>query len=201
MNAHVTRACIIAMAASLAACSTGSRERPVDVTRFHLGQQPIARAQIAVEPIDPAAAGTIEFRSQADAVARQLTRLGWTVVNTVGQSEQVATVHVERGSRESLRQRSPVTVGVGGGTGSYGSGVGLGVGFGLGGSGSREMIGTLMEVRIKRRSDGTVFWEGRAATEARADSPMAQPAAAVEKLADALFRDFPGESGRTIRVE
>ena len=109
--------------------------------------------------------------------------------------------HVERGTRESLRQRSPVTVGVGGGTGSYGSGVGLGVGFGLGGGGSREMIGTLMEVRIKRRSDGTVFWEGRAATEARADSPMAQPAAAVEKLADALFRDFPGESGRTIRVE
>ena len=49
--------------------------------------------------------------------------------------------------------------------------------------------------------DEAAFGEAVAATEARADSPMAQPAAAVEKLADALFRDFPGESGRTIRVE
>jgi hypothetical protein len=29
---------------------------------------------------------------------------------------------------------------------------------------------------------------------------MAARAAAVDALAEALFRDFPGESGRTIRV-
>jgi hypothetical protein len=133
-------------------------------------------------------------------VERQLARLGWWVVQTGGRSGQVALLDVQRGSREMLDQRGPVSVGVGGGTGGWGSGVGVGVGFNLGGGGSRERIGTMLSVRIKRRSDGTVFWEGRAVTEARGDSPEADPSAAVERLAEALFRDFPGESGRTIRV-
>jgi hypothetical protein len=199
MNAHVTRACLIAMVASLSACATNPAARGVDVTRFHLGQ-PIARGQIALEPIDPARAGTLEFRTYADPVARRLAALGWSVVGAVGQSEQVATVHVERGGSDGGGGGSPVHVGVGGSTGSYGGGVGLGLGIGLGG-GRCDTVGTSMEVRIKRRSDGTVFWEGRGITEACVGSPEAQPAAAAEKLAEALFRDFPGESGRTIRVE
>jgi hypothetical protein len=36
--------------------------------------------------------------------------------------------------------------------------------------------------------------------EARAGTDLASPGAAVDRLAAALFRDFPGESGRTIRV-
>jgi hypothetical protein len=54
---------------------------------------------------------------------------------------------------------------------------------------------TRLIVRIERRSDGTVIWEGRAETGAAAD-----PAASVQRLAAALFRDFPGASGRTITV-
>ena len=61
-------------------------------------------------------------------------------------------------------------------------------------------VGTELAVRIQRRSDATVAWEGRAQMEARANSPLAARAAAVNALAAALFRDFPGESGRTIRV-
>ena len=200
MKVKFSRSCVLAAALSLGAGTTGYSDRGSDVTRFHLNQ-PIARGPIAIEPNLPEDASTLEFRNYADSVARQLARLGWTVVNTVGQSEQVATVHVERGVFDTYGDRSPVSVGVGGSTGSYGSGVGLGVGFDLGGSGSRELVGTQLEVRIKRRSDGTVFWEGRAATEAPSNRPEAQPATAVEKLAEALFRDFPGESGRTIRAE
>ena len=59
---------------------------------------------------------------------------------------------------------------------------------------------TELAVRVQRRSDATVAWEGRAQAEAQANSPMAQRAAAVDALAEALFRDFPGESGRTIRA-
>ena len=33
-----------------------------------------------------------------------------------------------------------------------------------------------------------------------AKAPAAQPSLAAAKLADALFKDFPGESGRTISV-
>ena len=43
-------------------------------------------------------------------------------------------------------------------------------------------------------------WEGRAEYEARAGTPDASKSGAANRLAAALFRDFPGESGRTIRV-
>ena len=47
---------------------------------------------------------------------------------------------------------------------------------------------------------GAVVWEGRAQTEAPGNAPAAQPGLAADKLARALFQDFPGESGRTITV-
>jgi len=56
---------------------------------------------------------------------------------------------------------------------------------------------TELAVRIQRRSDATVAWEGRAQSESRAG---ADRGATIDRLASALFRDFPGESGRTIRV-
>jgi hypothetical protein len=58
---------------------------------------------------------------------------------------------------------------------------------------------TELRVRIQRRSDATVGWEGRAETATRAGA-ASDRAALVDRLAEALFRDFPGESGRTIRV-
>lgn len=204
MKAVFPRSCVVLLALATAACSTTRDSGPSasEVTRFHLGQQ-IARGPIAVEPFEPADANSLEFRSYAGSVERQLRQLGWTVVNTVGQSEQVALIDVDQGSREALaRSGSSVSVGVGGSTGGWRSGVGGGIGIGipLGGGGARDVIGTMLQVSIKRRSDGTVFWEGRATTEAREGSPEAQRTVAVEKLAEALFRDFPGESGRTIRV-
>jgi hypothetical protein len=201
MKAVFLRAGAILLAASLAGCATteggpGGRSA-TEVTRYHLGN-PIARGQIAIEAADPRDSATPEFRIVADIVGRQLAQLGWTIVGTPGTSEQVAIVTVSRGSREAYK-RPPVTIGIGGGTGGWHSGVGGGASFGVGG-GPRDVVGTLLDVRIKRRSDGTVFWQGQATTETLASSPDAQPAAAVEKLAAALFRDFPGESGRTIRL-
>lgn len=202
MKAVFLRACAIAMAASLAACTTspfGGGPAPVDVTRFHLNQ-PIARGQIAVEPVDAADRNTLEFAQFRMAVERQLARLGWNVVSGTTSSEQIALIDVEQGSRAALAQRSPISIGIGGSTGGWRSGVGAGINFGLGGGGSRELVGTMLEVSIRRRSDSTVFWEGRAQTEARAGTAEAYPRVAVERLAEALFRDFPGESGRTISV-
>ena len=59
---------------------------------------------------------------------------------------------------------------------------------------------TELSVRIQRRSDATVAWEGRAQTETRGTSSITDRSGIVDRLAEALFRDFPGESGRTIRV-
>lgn len=202
MKAVFARTGALVLMASLAGCATSLADPArdgVEVTRFHLGQQ-VARAPIAIEPVDPADANSLEYRTYATAVAEELRRLGWTVVSTVGTSEQVALIDVEQGTREALARRSPVSIGIGGGTGSYGSGVGLGASIGLGGGGARDVIATMLSVRIKRRSDGTVFWEGRATSEASAGTPAADRGVAVEMLAEALFRDFPGESGRTIRI-
>lgn len=203
MKAVFLRGCAIALAASLAACTTpiGSRESPVDVTRFHLGQ-PVARATIAVEPVDAADRNSLEYQAYRNAVGRQLSRLGWTVVAHAGASEQIALIDVEQGTRAAMAQRSPVSIGVGGSTGGWGrSGVGAGINFGLGGGKSRDLVSTLLEVSIRRRSDSSVFWEGRAETEGRVGTAEADRSLVVEKLSEALFRDFPGESGRTIRVK
>jgi hypothetical protein len=61
-------------------------------------------------------------------------------------------------------------------------------------------VATRLDVRIKRRSDGTVFWEGQAIDEGRGSGSAGERSAAVQRLATALFQDFPGESGRTIRA-
>ena len=59
----------------------------------------------------------------------------------------------------------------------------------------------LLAVQIKRRSEGTVIWEGRAETAAAAGTPAADPTTTVRTLAAALFKDFPGKSGQTVTVK
>ena len=103
-------------------------------------------------------------------------------------------------NHEAAGRRSPVSVGVGGSTGSYGSGVGLGIGVNLGG-GPKRMADLQLAVRIDDAASGQALWEGRAVTMVPVKAPASQPSLAAAKLADALFRDFPGESGRTISVK
>lgn len=201
----IGRAGLLVLAVALAGCVTsdqgaGVREG-VDVTRFHLGQ-PIARGAIRVEPVDPAQANSLEFAQTAASVAHQLGRLGWTLTPNDARSEQVALVRAEQFAREGHAPRSGVSVGVGGSTGGWRSGVGVGVGatIPVGGRRSSQIVTTELAVRIQRRSDATVAWEGRADIEARGDAPMADRRLAVERLVNALFEAFPGESGRTIRA-
>ena len=196
MIKHCIGAGLAGMALLLAGCTTSTGTR---VTRFHI-PEPIARGQITVEPANPADKGSLEFQTYANVVGSELARLGFTEAPGLSQSEQVATIAVERATRESLR-RSGLTIGVGGGSYGYrGGGVGGGVSVPVGGR-TREDAATRLVVQLKRRSDGTVVWEGRAETSAPAGSPAAQPAEAVRKLAAALFRDFPGVSGGTITVK
>lgn len=184
MKAVFVRRCALLLALPLAACASlqgrSADEGGVEVTRFHLGQQ-VARGQIAIEPFNAPDANLPEFRSYASAVSAELTRLGWTVVDTMRGSEQVALIDVDQGARARLE---PSRVG----TGPASS------------TGQADDIVTRLEVRIRRRSDGTVFWDGRALTETRGGAAATQPMDVVQNLAAALFRDFPGESGRTISV-
>jgi hypothetical protein len=183
----------IGLALAVSACATrggggATTAGGMDVARFHLGEQTIARSQIAIEAFDRADANRPEFPRYAAAVARELTRLGWTVVPAATRTEQVALIDVEQGSRQAIAALSAARVG---------RGVAASAAVG---ADAPNITATLLEVGIRRRSDATVFWEGRAVAEARTGSAEAASGAAADRLAVALFRDFPGESGRTIRV-
>jgi hypothetical protein len=171
---------------------------PVEVTRFHAGPA-IAPAAITVVPLGGGDSQALEFRSYAAAVSKQLATLGFADSSDT-KSPYVAEVDFSRGTRTDYARRSPVTIGVGGGTGGSGFGVGLGTSFGIGGNKSKETVLTKLSVRIKSRVDGKPVWEGRAETAAPSRAPSAQPGIAAGKLASALFKGFPGQSGETITV-
>lgn len=185
--------------ASLGGCATAVP--PVEVTRFHVGD-PARSGSIAVEEMPGNPDVSLEFRTYAAAVDQELQRVGFTSAAPGTRSDYVALV----GFRRSFRPTGyggdgrPVSVGVGGAVGSGGySGLGLGIGINLSGRPKDEVI-TELQLQIRRRSDSTTIWEGRALTQAREGTPAAQPGLAAQKLAAALIGGYPGESGRTITV-
>jgi hypothetical protein len=196
---------LVALAAtSLAGCET-TTSAPVEVTRFHLGA-PLERGTLSVEPAPGAATGSLEFKTYADAVQGQLLDQGFTAPATPDTVAQyLAVVSFSRTIRQGPPRSSPFTIGIGGGGYSGGRGGGFGIGgdvsFPVGKSRSRDLVATEMSVQIRRRSDGTVIWEGRAQTMAGETAPAAQVDQAASKLAHALFLGFPGESGRSITVK
>jgi hypothetical protein len=201
-------------ALALAGCDTMGGG-PVQVTRFHL-PQPIAPGTFAVTatpaqgPGFPTAPDSLELKSYADAVGGELAKLGFTPAPDPTAAEIAVSVIVDRGSRPDPRPHgASVGFGIGGGSfggGRYGRGSGVGVGgdvgatVPIGGNQPRYITGTRMQVQIKRRSDGSTIWEGRAMSEAPGASDAASPVTAVQRLAHALFTGFPGESGKTVTV-
>jgi hypothetical protein len=183
--------------ASLSACVVPTG--PVEVTRFNRAAEGVVygSGSYSVEVAGDSAAGQgLAASPYLAAVAREMQRVGYA--EKTGGSDVTAEVRVST-ERFEPERRSPVSVGVGGSTGSYGSGVGLGVGINLGG-GPKAQVETTLSVRILRRSDSLVIWEGRASQAAKVGSPAAQPGIAASKLAEALFQGFPGVSGETIRI-
>ena len=182
---------------SLSACVVPTG--PVEVTRFNRAAEGVVygAGTYSVEVAGDSAMGQgLAASPYLAAVAREMQRVGYA--ERIGMSDVTAEVRVTS-ERYEPQRRSPVSVGVGGSTGSYGSGVGLGVGINLGG-GPKAQVETMLAVRIIRRSDNLVLWEGKAVQAAKAGSPAAQPGIAAAKLASAMFKDFPGVTGETIRV-
>lgn len=193
---------LAALAILPAACV--SPAGPVEAVRFvspdraaELGRGPIR--VVAGAGIDPA---SLEYRSYAVAVERELSRIGYNVLPVGGAAPrdvQTLAIVIDRSVLVPAGgERNPVSVGVGGGAGSFGSGVGLGIGINLGGA-PKERISTQLSAVI-RAGDGVTLWEGRAMVDAKAGSPMAETQLNASKLAEGLFTGFPGESGATIKV-
>lgn len=179
---------VIALAALSACAGSGERRSAaggLEVSRFHLGGV-VASGEVVLEPrFASATAPDRNFASNAAAVAAELRRLGFTPGDRPG-SEFIATVDIATGTPVQLQARAPArtqaapTTPVPPGTVAQ--------------TGNQAQL----YVELKRRSDGSIVWEGRAREPVRVGGTV--PPATVARLAAALFRDFPGESGRTIRV-
>ena len=180
--------------------------RGVDVTRYHLGE-PVVPGSVTIEPLATNATISPEYRTYADAVGHELSRLGFTPTPAVvpaTPSQYIAAVSFTRAARGTIQKRPPVSIGLGGGGfsgGRRGGGIGLGGGISTGiGGGTREVIVSELAVQLRRRTDGTVVWEGGAQTANISRTREAQPVDTARRLASALFKGFPGESGITITV-
>ena len=114
--------------------------------------------------------------------------------------EQPALIRIERTTFQPERNRNPVSVGGGASTGSYGSVIGLGIGIDLSGRPPAQ-VATRLGVMIRERASDTTLWEGRASFTVRADAPLAQTQLGAAKMAEAMFRAFPGNNGETVDVQ
>lgn len=187
-----------ALTAGLAGCVAPTG--PVEVTRFHVANvSPLGKGTISVEPAPGSDGKSLEWQAYQIAVLRQLVLAGY-VEAAPGIGAQVAQLRLERTTTRPERASSPVRVGLGGSTGSYGSGVGLGLGINLAPRPGEE-VETRLSVTIRDRASDAVLWEGRSGFTVRASSPLADTSLGAPKMAEALFRDFPGQSGETILVK
>ncbi len=183
------------VAALLGACATTAPQ--IEVTRFHLNP-PTPPENINIAPGATINPDSLEFQSYLQSVEAALSALGFTVV-AGSDADLVANIDIRSGMQTKPRTDSPVRVGVG--AGSFGGNVGMsgGVSFPLGGSGGGEIYVAELKVEMVRRSAEAVVWEGTAKRESR--SAPASPAANVQALADALFANFPGQSGTTVSAD
>lgn len=173
---------------------------PVQVSRFHTGEVgQLGKGTISVEPAPGSDGNSLEWQTYRGAVMHELQQIGYTEASS-GSGAQIAQVRLTRTTVDLGGGRSPVTFGVGGSTGSYGSGVGVGVGINLSPR-PKAQVDTELAVLIRERASGKVLWEGRAEFAVGSGSPLATTALAAPKLAEALFLNFPGNSGETIEVK
>ncbi len=199
MTARFARSMLgLAIAGLLAGCTTTA---PTKVTRFNLGQ-PIAPSAVAIAPRNPNDAGGLAFSTTAGAVSAELNRLGFTIAAPDDASTPlVAVVALDQTTRPGPPRGPAFSVGIGGASFGRHTGVGGDVDVPVTRGHESYIDSSLLSVQLKRRADSTVIWEGRASTFSDAGSPADSPGVLSQKLATALFRDFPGASGQTIMVK
>ena len=202
----LTRAALpVALALGLSACATNSFK--ADVSRFAVPLPAPAGQTFAVVAEDPKLAGGLEFATYANAVATELTGLGYTKAASPETADMLVRFDYRvDGGREKVR--TDPGLGGFGAFGPWGRWGGWGGGFGgwgygfndpfLGGPDVRSytVYTSGVDVKIDRRADGQRLFEGKAEAVSRSNRlPRLVP-----NLVDALFTDFPGNSGETVRI-
>jgi len=198
--------------AALAACATPFN---ANVTRFQTQLPAPQGVSFAVVADDPALAGGLEFSQYANYVEEEMRRLGYTQAASPEDATLLVRFDygVDRG-RERVRRtgfHDPFYDPWYGYSPFYRRGWGYhprafyrpgAWAFGYhdpffgGGIDSYTVYTSGIELKIDRRADSERLFEGKA--EALSTSNRLQYL--VPNLVEAMFTDFPGESGRTVRI-
>jgi hypothetical protein len=199
--------------AALAACTQSFRS---DVTRFQ-SQLPAPQGQsFAVVADDPALAGGLEFSRYADLVEAEMTQLGYVEASPERATLLVRFDYGVDNGRERVRStgfgRDPFYRGWYGyqpyfyRTGSGATRVAYiptrAWGFGFydpwfdNDIDSYTVYTSGIELKIDRAADDVRLFEGRAEALSRSNKLQYL----VPNLVEAMFTDFPGNSGETVRI-
>jgi hypothetical protein len=198
---------------ALAACATPFN---ANVQRFQSALPAPQGQTFTVVADDPALAGGLEFSQYAHQVADQMAHLGYTPVNSVDQADLLVRFDygVDKG-RQRVRQTGfsdpfwNPWYGYGRGFSRFGWGPYYGRGywgrpwsygfydpFFDNGLDVYTVYTSGIDLKIDRRATGERLFEGKA--EAVSTSNRLQYL--VPNLVQAMFTDFPGRSGETIRI-
>jgi hypothetical protein len=199
----------------LAACATPFRS---EVARFH--QMPAPQGQtFTIQSSDPKMAGGLEFSQYASLVRDRLIAQGYQPAGSADKATLVVDLdYGVNNGREKIDTR-PGSGFSGYGWGGYPYGFGPWGGWygrrawggwydpfwgpGWGGDwGAPEVysytvFNSFLDMKITRASDGTRLFEGRAESQTR-DSNLTR---LVPNLVEAMFTNFPGRSGETVKVK
>jgi hypothetical protein len=194
----------LALAAGLAACTSPSFK--ADVSRFAVPLPAPQGQTFAVIAEDPKLAGGLEFATYANAVAAEMTQLGYARAASPETADMLVRFNYRvDGGRERVRTDLN---GVGFAGNPWGPWGGWGGGYGRWGYGfndpffggpnvrSYTVYTSAIDLKIDRAADGQRLFEGKAEAVSRSN----RLPTLVPNLVDAIFTDFPGSSGETVRI-
>lgn len=195
---------IAAPAAALLALSGCATPFRADVARFQ--QMPAPQGQsFAVVADDPALAGGLEFSGYADLVANELARFGYARASNPASASLIVRLDydVDNG-RERIRStgfyNDPFFYRPYGFYGHrhfmYGFHDPFLFGPGYSDIDSYTVYTSDLSMKIDRAADGKRLFEGTA----KAQSSSNKLTYLVPNLVEAMFTNFPGQSGETVRI-
>ena len=200
----------IAALALLAGCAPTFEAR---VARFSALPVPVAGQSFVIEPRDAANAGGLEFATYANLVRQRLLANGFVEAASPSQAALTVLLDYNVGQpREKIQTRPGFAGGWGGGWGGgygwnpyWGGGWGqFGGGFGGWGGGwggpevySVTQYNSQLAMKMVRNTDKLSVFEGRAETISSTNNLTRL----VPNLVTAIFTNFPGNSGETVRVK
>ena len=211
----------VASAALLGLTGCASTGFPAQVSRFQAMPAPTGESFYIV-PMDQADAGGLEFSRYAAMVASELAEEGYVAAPSRDAATMLVQVgyDVDDGRQRIVRDPFGPRLGVGFGIGRFGYydpfyrrslysrhryyGPRLGYAFGwddpfwYGRSGIRsyDEYRSRLEVDIRRTADNQAIFEGTALARSRTDNL----GVLVPNLIEAMFTDFPGRNGETVRI-